>query len=143
MSERIRLKNRAIGLDEWCFVQTLPSTGAVAVFAGVVRDNQNGRQVTAIRYHAHAALAEKLLGDIEATAERNYGVKVVVAHAVGHLDVGEASLLVHVQGGHRGEAFEACRWVVDTIKRSVPIWKEEFFADGERLFQAGVPLQPI
>jgi molybdopterin synthase catalytic subunit len=143
MPERTRLKNRAIGLDEWCYVQALPSTGAVAVFAGVVRDNQDGCEVTAIRYHAHAALAEKLLGDIEATAERNYGVKVLVAHAVGHLDVGEVSLLVHVQGGHRGEAFEACRWVVDTIKKSVPIWKEEFFADGRRVFQAGTPIQPV
>ena len=143
LDERTRLKQRALGLEEWSYVPTAPSSGAIAVFVGVVRDNQDGRKVAAIRYHAHAGLAEKLLADIEATATKNFGVQVMVAHAVGHLDVGEASLLVHVQGGHRGEAFEACRWVVDTIKKSVPIWKEEFFADGEHVFQAGVPIEPV
>lgn len=143
MTGRTRLKNRPIGLDEWGHVPIAPLNGAIAVFVGIVRDTQNGRKVIGIRYHAHDALAEKLLADIESTAAKNFGVEVMVAHAVGHLEVGEASLLVHVQGGHRGEAFDACRWVVDTIKKSVPIWKEEFFADGKRYFQAGVPIQPV
>lgn len=140
---RTRLKQRSLGLEEWSYVPTSPSSGAIAVFVGVVRDNQDGRKVVAIRYHAHVSLAERLLADIESTAGRNFGVQVTVAHAVGHLDVGEASLVVHVQGGHRGEAFDACRWVVDTIKKSVPIWKEEFFADGQQAFQAGVPIEPV
>ncbi len=143
MTVRTRLKHRPIELDEWGHVPAAPSNGAFVVFVGIVRDNQDGRKVAAIRYHAHIALAEKLLADIESTAAKNFGVEAMVAHAVGHLEVGEASLLVHVQGGHRGESFDACRWVVDTIKKSVPIWKEDFFVDGKRHFQVGVPIQPV
>lgn len=124
-------------------LQAPPHCGAVAAFAGTVRNLHEGRVVTGIRYHAHVPLAEARLQEIEKEAARRFGARVVVAHAIGMLRVGDASVVVIAWSGHRGEAFEACRWAIDTIKTSVPIWKEEHFADGEIRFQDGTPLRDV
>lgn len=120
-----------------------PGHGGEVVFVGRVRNIHDGRVVRSIRYHAHPPLAEARLTEIEAEACRRFGVACRVAHAVGRLEIGDASVAVVIQGGHRTECFDACRWAIDAVKCSVPIWKEEHFADGSVEFQAGTPLQGI
>jgi len=120
-----------------------PSCGAHACFAGIVRDQQDGRAVSGIRYHAHRALAEKRLEDIEREAALRFGAIVELTHAIGELVVGDESVRVSVYAPHRAAAFDACRWAIDTIKQAVPIWKEERYVDGESRFLAGVPLTQV
>lgn len=138
-----RLREGPLNLAEWMTLQSPPHCGAVSTFAGLVRNIHEGRVVTGIRYHAHAPLAEARLQEIEREAAKRFSARVVVAHAIGMLRVGDASVVVVAWSGHREEAFQACRWAIDTIKTSVPIWKEEHFADGEIRFQDGTPLRDV
>jgi molybdopterin synthase catalytic subunit len=107
------------------------SDGAVCVFDGIVRDNSRGRRTLHLDYEAYEEMA---LGQMRALREQaiaRFGVReVAIAHRLGRLEVGETSVLIAVASAHRGEAFEACRWVIDTLKKTVPIWKREQFADG-------------
>lgn len=143
MSETSRLRQGALKLAEWLAQPMPPHCGGLAVFAGTVRDVHEGRSVTGINYHAHTALAERRLAEIEAEAAQRFGVEVSVAHAVGELKVGEASVIIVVRAGHRAEAFAACRWAIDTLKQSVPIWKEERYADGAARFLEGTPIKNV
>lgn len=143
MSETSRLRQGALDLAEWLAQPMPPHCGGLAVFAGTVRDVHEGRSVTGINYHAHTALAERRLAEIEAEAAQRFGVEVSVAHAVGELKVGEASVIIVVRAGHRAEAFAACRWAIDTLKQSVPIWKEERYADGAARFLEGTPIKNV
>jgi molybdopterin synthase catalytic subunit len=138
-----RLREGALNPAEWLAKPMPPHCGGLAVFAGTVRDNHQGRVVTGIRYHAHAALAERRLAEIESEAARRFGVECEVAHATGELKVGEASVIIVVRAGHRAEAFDACRWAIDTLKQTVPIWKEERYAEGEARFLDGTPIKNI
>ena len=107
--------------------------GAVATFVGVVRDTNQGAAVTGIEYEAYAAMADRELGAIvDEAAERWPGVRAAAVHRVGYLAVGEASVAVAASAPHRGAAFDACRFVVEELKRRVPIWKREHYADGSR-----------
>jgi len=138
-----RLRQGALDLAEW-LAQPMPGhCGGLAVFAGTVRDLHEGRVVTGIKYHAHAALAERRLAEIEAEAAQRFGVRIDIGHAVGELKVGEASVVIVVRAGHRAEAFEACRWAIDTLKQTVPIWKEERYADGPARFLEGTPIKTV
>jgi molybdopterin synthase catalytic subunit len=138
-----RLRQGALNLTEW-LAQPMPGhCGGLAIFAGTVRDEHEGRAVTGIHYHAHAAMAERRLAEIEAEAAARFGAEVQLAHAVGELKVGEASVIVVVRAGHRAEAFAACRWAIDTLKQTVPIWKEERYADGEARFLEGTPIKTV
>jgi molybdopterin synthase catalytic subunit len=137
------LRQGALNPAEWLSQPMPGDCGGLAVFAGTVRDIHEGRAVTGIRYHAHAALAERRLAEIEAEAARRFGVRIAVAHAVGELKVGEASVIIVVRAGHRAEAFEACRWAIDTLKQTVPIWKEERYADGAARFLEGTPIKTV
>ncbi len=104
--------------------------GAVVTFAGNVRDNARGLQVLYLEYEGYELLAEKHLARLVAQAEGRWGVKCAVQHRLGRLEIGECSVGVAVASPHRAEAFEACRWLMDTLKETVPIWKREFFAGG-------------
>jgi molybdopterin synthase catalytic subunit len=138
-----RLRQGALNLAEWLSQPMPGDCGGLAVFAGTVRDVHEGRAVTGINYHAHTALAERRLAEIEEEAARRFGVQVAVAHAVGELKVGDASVVIVVRAGHRAEAFEACRWAIDTLKQTVPIWKEERYADGAARFLEGTPIKTV
>jgi molybdopterin synthase catalytic subunit len=111
---------------------TVPEAGGVAVFLGVVRDHNAGRRVVALEYEAHAPMAEAKMKEIgEAVYRRWPGVKqVAMAHRVGRLAIGEASVAIAVSAAHRADAFEACRFAIDRLKETVPIWKREVFEDG-------------
>jgi molybdopterin synthase catalytic subunit len=104
--------------------------GAVVLFVGTVRDNALGQSVLYLEYEGYTPLAEKELTRIAAEAEDRWGVAVAVAHRLGRLEIGEASVAVAVASAHRAEGFDACRWVMDTLKVTVPIWKKEFFVGG-------------
>ena len=107
------------------------SDGAVVVFDGIVRDNTRGRRTLHLDYEAYEAMAEKQMAELAAQAIERYGVRgVTLVHRLGRLEIGETSVLIVVASAHRGAAFEACRWVIDTLKKTVPIWKKETFVDG-------------
>jgi molybdopterin synthase catalytic subunit len=105
--------------------------GAVCVFDGIVRNNTRGRKTLYLDYEAYREMAlEKMRGLAEEAVER-FGVReVALVHRLGRLVVGETSVLIVVASAHRGAAFEACRWLIDTLKKTVPIWKKEQFVDG-------------
>ncbi len=105
--------------------------GAVVTFSGNVRDNARGREVLYLEYEAYAPLAEKQLARLVAEAEAQWQVKCAVQHRLGRLDIGESSVGIAVAAAHRAAAFDACRWLLDTLKETVPIWKREFFRGGD------------
>jgi len=110
---------------------TTPADGALCVFVGVVRNENAGRPVLRLEYEAFEEMALGLMHEIEAEALRRWPVTGVrVVHRLGPMEIGEASVAVAVASPHRAEAFEACRYVIDTLKATVPIWKKEFYADG-------------
>ena len=105
--------------------------GAVVVFDGIVRNNTRGRKTLYLDYEAYEAMAEKQIGALVAEARERFAVRqVTLVHRLGRLMVGETSVAIVVASAHRGAAFDACRWVIDTLKRTVPVWKRETFADG-------------
>ena len=105
--------------------------GAVCLFLGVVRNENGGRAVRHLEYEAYEEMALPLMEEIAAEARRRWAVTAVrIVHRLGPLQIGEASVAVAVTAPHRGPAFEACRYAIDTLKATVPIWKKEFYADG-------------
>ena len=108
-----------------------PGYGAVVTFSGNVRDNARGRDVLYLEYEAYAPLAEKQLGRLIAEAETHWQIKCALQHRLGRLEIGESSVGIAVAAAHRAEAFDACRWLLDTLKETVPIWKREFFRGGD------------
>jgi len=107
------------------------SDGAVCIFDGIVRDNTRGRQTLYLDYEAYREMALEQMRRLAAEAVEQFGVRdVALVHRLGRLYVGETSVLVVVASAHRGATFDACRWLIDTLKKTVPIWKRETFADG-------------
>ena len=105
--------------------------GAVVVFDGIVRNNSRGRQTLHLDYEAYEEMAEKQMEELAREARSRFHVRhVTMVHRLGRLVVGETSVLIVVASAHRAQAFEACRWLIDTLKKTVPIWKKEFFVDG-------------
>ena len=105
--------------------------GAVCVFDGIVRDNTRGRRTLYLDYEAYREMALEQMKGLAAEAGVKFGVRdVALVHRLGRLVVGETSVLIVVASAHRGAAFDACRWLIDTLKKTVPIWKKETFADG-------------
>jgi molybdopterin converting factor subunit 1 len=108
-----------------------PGAGAIVTFVGTVRDHGRGRGVTRLEYEAYAPAAERMLEQIgREIAERWQLEHVAIAHRVGSLPVGEASVVISVAAPHRDAAFDACRYAIERIKEIVPIWKKEFYEDG-------------
>jgi len=106
--------------------------GGIAIFEGVVRDNARGKQIRYLEYDVYLEMAEQQIREIIAEAERRWGVEhVAVAHRFGRLEIGEASVIIVVGTPHRAEAFEAYRYIIDTLKTTVPIWKKEVATNGE------------
>jgi molybdopterin synthase catalytic subunit len=109
-----------------------PADGAVASFVGVVRDNHGEREVLWLEYEAHEEMAQKQLAALIDEARRRWPVgRVAIQHRLGRLDIGEVSVAIAVAAPHRAEALEACRWLIDTLKAEVPIFKKETYTDGE------------
>lgn len=105
--------------------------GGLNIFIGMVRDHDHGRGVTGLGYSAHPTAMAKLAEVAEAVAER-HGVDVAAVHRVGDLAIGDIAVIVATTAAHRGEAFDATRDLIDTLKSEVPIWKHQRFTDGEQ-----------
>jgi molybdopterin synthase catalytic subunit len=121
-------------LDRAALVEAVshPSMGGIVVFEGVVRNQARGKQVRYLEYDVYKEMAEQQIRTIIAEAQKRWGVeRVAVAHRFGRLEIGEASVIIVVATPHRGEAFEACRYIIDTLKSTVPIWKKEVATNGE------------
>ena len=108
-----------------------PADGAAVIFDGVVRDNTRGRRTLYLEYEAYEAMALKQMESLAVEARARFGVRgASIVHRLGRLEIRETSVLIVVASAHRGAAFEACRWIIDTLKKTVPIWKKEYFGDG-------------
>lgn len=111
---------------------THASDGGVVTFEGVVRDNARGKRVRYLEYDAYPEMAEQMMATIAAEVEQRWQTNhVAIVHRIGRLEIGECSVVVVVACPHRAEAFEACRYAIDTLKTTVPIWKKEVAEDGE------------
>ena len=108
-----------------------PEDGAVVVFEGIVRNHSRGRRTRYLDYEAYEPMALKEMNGLIEQAFSRFSVReLVLVHRIGRLEIGETSVAVVVASAHRGSAFDACRWLIDTLKRTVPIWKKEYFEDG-------------
>ena len=106
--------------------------GGICTFLGTVRDNAEGKGVLHLEYDAYAEMAEKKLADVAAEIKDKWGLDdVSIVHRIGKLNIGEVAVVIAVGAPHRYEAFAACQYAIDRIKEYVPIWKKEFFEDGE------------
>lgn len=109
-----------------------PGKGGIVTFIGAVRDQARGSQIDHLEYEAYPEMAEREMQKIsDAAAERWPGVAVSIGHRAGYLEIGDIAVVVAAAAPHRGDAFEACRYAIDTLKQTVPIWKKEFATDGE------------
>ncbi len=132
-----RIQSAPLSLDA-LLMESRDDCGALAFFAGTVRNQHQGKSVLRLAYTAHEALADKMIRAIEAETAARFGVPLCRAvHRVGELGIGEAAIIATVRAPHRAEAFGALRALVDAVKHRVPIWKEEFYADGSRAFVEG------
>ncbi len=132
MEPLIQLTREPLERDALVAAVSHPSVGGIVVFEGVVRDNARGKQVRYLEYDVYEQMAEQQIRMIIAQAQQQWGIeRVAVAHRFGRLEIGEASVIVVVATPHRGEAFDACRYIIDTLKATVPIWKKEVATNGE------------
>lgn len=112
--------------------------GGIVTFAGVVRDNNRGKQVLYLEYEAYPEMALGKMREIGQEIIDRWGLShIAIVHRVGHIDVGEASVVIAVSAPHRTEAFEACRFAIDRLKETVPVWKKEVYTDGEEWLGLG------
>uniref|UniRef100_A0A7V5CSY4 Molybdopterin synthase catalytic subunit n=1 Tax=Acidobacterium capsulatum TaxID=33075 RepID=A0A7V5CSY4_9BACT len=119
-----------------------PEDGAVASFDGIVRNQTRGRQTLYLVYEAYEEMALEQMRQLAHEAKQRFAIHdVVMVHRLGRLEIGESSVLIGVCSAHRAAAFDACRWLIDTLKKTVPIWKKEHFVDGA-VWADGDPFPP-
>ena len=129
---QILLQHEVIDADALSESVRSDADGAVATFVGVVRANNRGREVTHLEYEAFDEMALSEMRKLAEQALERFSISDVgIAHRCGRLEIGEASVVVAVSAPHRGPAFDACRFLIDTLKQTVPIWKKEHFGDGQ------------
>jgi molybdopterin synthase catalytic subunit len=127
-------------IDIHGLTRSLVSTedGAVAVFEGVVRNNARGKTVRYLEYHAYETMALKKLEEVGELARRRFDIhEIGIVHMLGRIEHSECSVAIVVTAAHRGPAFDACRFAIDTLKKIVPIWKKEFYEDGSVWIEGG------
>jgi molybdopterin synthase catalytic subunit len=138
-----RVTNQPIDLQELVRFVTDPETGAIATFIGTTRNHNDGRKVIALDYDGYPEMAEKELARIGAAARKQWRIcRMAIVHRLGPVQITEASVMIAVSSGHREAAFAACRFAIEEIKKTVPIWKKEVFEGGEVWIgtQTGEPL---
>ncbi len=118
-------------IDLAALSRTGPEDGALCVFSGVVRNHNDGKSVLYLEYEGYEEMTIAIFEEIVREAKQRFGVtRVRIVHRLGRMEIGETSVAVSVSSPHRKEAFEACRFAIDTLKQKAPIWKKEFYADG-------------
>ena len=129
--EPVRLTREPLRAEQAVAALKAGSDGAVVVFDGIVRNNTRGRQTEYLFYEAYEVMALEQMRALVGEACTRFAVRdALLHHRLGRLEIGETSVLIAVASAHRGAAFDACRWIIDTLKQTVPIWKKEFFVDG-------------
>jgi len=124
-------RTEPLSVDEVRLAVADPAAGAIALFVGTVRDHDHGRAVSALSYSAHPSGASQLREVAQKVAGR-FSVRALAAvHRVGDLEVGDLAVVVAAAADHRDEAFEACRALIEDLKATVPVWKNQSFPDGE------------
>ncbi|GER89299.1 hypothetical protein KDW_34610 [Dictyobacter vulcani] len=132
MEPIIQLTREPLDRDALVAAVSHPSVGGIVVFEGVVRDNARGKNVRYLEYDVYEEMARQQIATIIEEARQRWSLEhVAVAHRFGRLEIGEASVIIVVATPHRAEAFEACRYLIDTLKSTVPIWKKEVATNGE------------
>ena len=127
-----KVTTEPLSIDEAYDAVRRPDCGATALFAGVVRDHHDGKEVVSISYSAFKEMAEKEFARIAGEAVGRWKVGAVyIAHRTGKLAIGDASVVIAVSAPHRAEAFDACRHAIEALKKMAPIWKEEFYVAGK------------
>lgn len=115
-----------------------PKAGAMVLFCGDIRNHSEGKAVTALEYEAHESMALKQINDIIEAAQKRWELHYVeVIHRFGFMDISECSIAIAVATSHRKDAYAASRFIIDTVKHTVPIWKKEHFADGSSAWSKG------
>ena len=128
----IRVQTEAIRSDELLAAVRGDGDGAEALFVGAVRNENQGRRVLFLEYHAYPAMAEQEMSKLRRQALERFEIsEVAIVHRTGRMEIGDAAVAIAVAAPHRAPAFDACRWIIDTLKQTVPIWKKEFFEGGE------------
>ena len=143
--DRIELSAAALDAASAIAFVSVPAAGGIAVFLGTTRDEtrSDGARLVALDYEAYEALAHKQLIDLVAEARRRWPiVRCVVLHRTGRVPLAEPSVILAVSTPHRGEAFEACRWLIDSLKKLAAIWKQEVWTDGTRTWVEGAMPSP-
>ena len=131
-SARCTLHEESLDVREVEARVTGDDAGGVVTFVGAVRDHSRGHEIRHLEYEAYPAMAEREMEKIVDEAARRWpGARVAVAHRVGQLEIGDLAVVIAAAAPHRGEAFEACRFTIDTLKQTVPIWKKEVTTSGE------------
>jgi molybdopterin synthase catalytic subunit len=117
--------------------------GAIVIFDGFVRNESRGRPTLHLEYEAYESMALTKIREIGAQVHERFSIhRVAIAHRLGRLEIGETSVFIAVSAPHRAAAFDACRFAIDTLKKTVPIWKKEFFRDGAVWADGEIPPAP-
>lgn len=136
------ITDQPLSLEPLVSAVTRSSSGAVASFLGVVREQTRGRQVLYLEYEAYREMAIPKMREIADEIRRKWKVdEIAMVHRIGHLKIGEASVAIAVSAPHRHQALAACAYAIDRLKETVPIWKKEVWTDGEEWVRPGT-LQP-
>jgi molybdopterin converting factor subunit 1 len=137
-----QLVREPIRANEWAESLKAPEDGALVVFDGFVRNNFRGKRTLYLEYEAYEAMAYAKMREIGAQIREKFPVhRVAIVHRLGRLEIGETSVWIGVSSPHRSAAFDACRYAIDTLKRSVPIWKKEYFVGGAVWAEGELPSQ--
>ena len=127
-----RLTEKPIELNELLSHVGDPAAGALATFIGTTRDNNEGRSIISLDYEAYPGMAEQEMAKLgDEAAEKWEITRTAIVHRIGNVPIGEASVVIAVSAPHRDDAFKACRYAIDELKKRVPIWKKEIYQGGE------------
>ncbi len=132
MNTEIKISPTTLNITDCIDWVMSPQAGGIDVFIGTVRDATKGKQVLRLEFESYEAMAIKEMEKIAQQAFNKWPVqKISIHHRTGVLQIGEVPVIIAVAAAHRDAAFDACRYIIDTLKQTVPIWKKEFFEDGE------------
>lgn len=132
MTTEIKISATTLNITDCIDWVMSPQAGGIDVFIGTVRDTTKGKQVLRLEFESYEAMAIKEMEKIAQQAFDKWPIqKILIHHRTGVLQIGEVPVIIAVAAAHRDAAFDACRYIIDTLKQTVPIWKKEFFEDGE------------
>ena len=128
----IQIVDKNIDVVELLASVSVPEAGGIDMFLGTTRNHSKGKKVIRLEYEAYSPMALRMVSEIESEIRKRWNIqKISIVHRIGAVPVMEASVAIAVSAAHRKEAFEACRYAIDELKKRVPIWKKEIFEDGE------------